>query len=89
LAWLIHRNKASAPVSRYTEKASRPFDKLRDGFVIAKRLMFVLRNGFGEETRRGNYGELTGRVCPMTRTYHGPAPEGRRDTIRAAAKDAG
>lgn len=76
------------------EKASRPFDQLRDGFVLSEGAGVLLLEEFEYAKKRGAhiYGEILG-VSSTCDAYHitSPDPEGQQAqrAIRLAIQDAG
>ncbi len=76
------------------QTASRPFDRLRDGFVISEGAGVIILEELGHARRRGAhiYGEMLG-VSSTCDAYHitSPDPQGRQAerALRLAIADAG
>lgn len=72
--------------------ASRPFDKMRDGFVLSEGACVFVLEEYGQALRRGVkiYGEIAG-YGNTTDAFHQtiPAPEGEASAIRNAIDEAG
>jgi 3-oxoacyl-[acyl-carrier-protein] synthase II len=86
--------KAMSTRNDEPQRASRPFDKNRDGFVISEGAGILILETLGHATARGAriYGELAGYGCTAD-SYHitAPEPEGTEQAraIRIALADAG
>lgn len=77
----------------YPEKASRPFDKNRDGFVIAEGAGVIVLESFRHATRRqapNILAELAG-IGMTADAFHitDPSVEGPKEAMRLALEDAG
>ena len=86
--------KAMSTANDEPQRASRPFDKNRDGFVISEGAGILVLETLGHASARGAriYGEVTGYGCTAD-GYHITAPESEGTeaarAIRIALEDAG